>query len=290
MKKVFTGALLATMLCTAVSMGADEPTVVATGHATLKQRPEILRLMVLVTSQGDDPQGAMKALSQRRDQLKKEMVSLGADESSISFSEPTSAEQLTPQQRQMQMVLAAQGHKPTTQASGVNISCELTAEWPIHAASADDAFIAAGDLQQKIKPILAEGASKKAKTPEEQEIAEEMAGADQSQNAAKPDEPKFIFVHKLTDADQADMVKRAFVDATAEAQRLATAAGKTLGAVRQISTGAAAADATQNVYMDYIEEMTGSGNNVPPKPGEASGDSPGGVTANVSVSVTFALK
>jgi uncharacterized protein YggE len=286
MKKVFLSVLILAIMSAMAS--ADDSTVVVVGHATLKQRPEILRLKVTLSVQGDDSQGAITALSQRRDSLKKEMIALGAKEDSISFSEPTGAAQLTPQQRQMQMILEAQGKKPTTQGSGVNVSCDLSAEWPIQASSADEAFVISGDLEQKIKAAVAAGAAKKPKTPEEQEISEEMAGADQSQAGAKSDEPAFVFVHKLTDAEQADLDKRAVADAMAQAQQLATAAGKTVGAVKQISMSGASSDAAQNPYMDYIESMTGA-NNGPAKPDEASGNVPGSVTANAAIQVTFEL-
>jgi hypothetical protein len=187
------------------------------------------------------------------------------------------------------MMMARNRQTPTTGPSGSTISSTLTAEWTLPDASPDDSLVAANELEAKIKTAIAKPGSAAAKTPEEQEIAEEMAAQQNNVEQTKPDEPKFIFVHKLTDEERAKLLTQAFADAQAQAKRLATAAGMQVGAVSHLSTSPADTGDTENPYQALIDAQLGASS---PKPAddEALGDQPNNVSYSVTLVATFKLQ
>jgi uncharacterized protein YggE len=268
--------------------------VTANGHATLKHAPELMRARVVLRGDGKDAHEAMDNLNHRRSQVKEKLLALGAVARSLDLGQPGSAgDQLTPQQRQMQMVMAMQRNQhPTTQPQGVSVVCTVQAEWPLSEQPPDDAYITATDLQAKITAGIREGAAKHGQTPEEQEIAEEMAAAasnDGSDNTAgKPNEPSYVFVHKLTDEELAKLSADAVSSARADAHRLATAAGVVLGNVIRISTSPSTT-IDDNPYAAYLQAY--AGNDKPARDDmEATSTGPGQVTYSVQVTAVFAAK
>ena len=134
------GAML--VFATAAAGAEEQGTVTVSGHATTSEKAEIMRLTMMVTADGTDIRDAAAKLKQQRDDLKSKLAAAGATESTIKFSDPVEGNQgnLTPQQRMMQQVYAAQNRRaPSTQPTGVAISSTFTAEWPLTDASADDA-------------------------------------------------------------------------------------------------------------------------------------------------------
>jgi len=269
-----------------------EATVLASGHATAPQKAEILRMTLLLSAQGTDVHDALAKLKTQRDDAKSKLAATGADEASIKFSDPVegNGQTLTLQQRMMQQVMAARGQQPaSTQPSGVTISSTLTVEWPLPAAAGDDALAAALDLEGKIKAAIPKGGAESAKTPEEQEIAEEMAAQQGAAEGPKADEPQFVFVHKLTDDDRTKLLADAFADAQAQGRQLAAAAGKELGDVTNISMSAGDSTNPQTAYIEAIageSDTSSSASN----DSEVSAAQVNNVSFSVMLSVTFKLK
>lgn len=281
-----------------VCRAADQPaSVSATGHATLKKRPDILRAAIVLQSHGKDVAEAISKLHQLRDQTKTKLTTAGAAEASIQFSDPENGAggAMTPQQRQMQMMQDMQrGNRKPAAPQGVTLSCTVTAEWPFTAASPDEALVLAAALQEKIKGALpAATGEKKALTPEEQELAEEAAAQNNGGDPGpKPGEPSFVYVYKLTDADKAKLRADAFASAKNQAGNLAAAAGKSLGPVHEISSGAIPAQ-SDNPYANYMAMMNGGGD-ASGQPNEdtseATGATPTSVSYALNVSASFALQ
>jgi hypothetical protein len=271
-----------------------------------------MRAKLLLTAEGKDVREAVAALAKRRDDVRQKLIAAGATESSVSFSDtaPGNGATSAQQQRMAQYLMAVQRNRgtislssaaATTQPQSVTVSCLVTAEWPLAEASGDDFLATASDLQAKVKDA-AKG-QKKQLTPEEQEVADEAAGMaaasgeDPSQTAPKPDEPTFIFVHKVTNAEQAKLAADALARARAEATRLSNAAGAALGAIRTISSTAVSAadqDESSSPYMVYARMINATGAGAATasddaKP-EAVATQPGPVSYGVQVSVTFDLK
>ncbi len=268
------------------------------GTAHLQVHPDILRMKLLITADGKDMRSAVAALKQQKDQLKQKLLAAGAVESSLKLGDAAMGNDAatTPQQRQIQALIRMQqqrGGKAPASQPAVSLSATVLAEWQLPAGSNDDTLIAADELEAKIKAAMPSNtdAPKKAMTPEEQELAEETAGVEAaSGNPSKPNEPTFVFVHKLTDDERAKLTADSLADATADAKRLATAAGKALGAIQELSsTNGEGADDSSNPYTAYIRAMSGGPAQDESSSSEATGSDPSSVTVAVHVSVRFGL-
>jgi uncharacterized protein YggE len=297
MKWITLGFFLAAAILLAPRQArADDPaaTIVVSGRATVMLRPQILRMTMLITADGDDIRGAAAKLQEQEADMKSKLVSAGADEASIKFSDPVEGVDmatLTPQQRLAQQMQISSQHQaglamPTTSPSAATVSAMLTAEWPLTGDTPQEGLIAANDLESKIKSALPTTAPVDSKTPEEQEIAEEMA-AQQGENG-KPTDPNFLFVHKMSDSERGQVYARAFADAQAQAKILASAAGKQLGAVLHIST-ANSSDGAANPYVESMMEATGGAADAA-DPAEATGAQRNAVTYSASLTATFKLE
>lgn len=286
--------LMTTLLIGATARGQDRaPSVTVIGNATAPEAPETLRLTLLISAQGSDIRDAIAKLKQEREDVKGKLLSAGAKESSPKFTDPAEGTQgnLTPQQQMMQRLASMQrvgGKAPASQPSGATVSTQLTAEWSLPTASPDDALIAANELEAKIKGAIPKAGEGIAKTPEEEEIAQETA-AQNGTDASKPDEPKFAFVHKLTEDDRAKVLGEAFSNAQAQAKRLAIAAGKQIGPVIRISISKAEVENPQNAYIQAMVDAQ-SGETTTSSDDEAVGDAIGSVNYAVSMEVAFAMQ
>jgi hypothetical protein len=275
------------------------------GIATLKAAPELLRVKLLLTGEGKDAREAVAALQKRRDEVKAKLTELGAVDGSIDPGEAIVGAQgnLTPQQLQMQIIMmrnaqgraggATEAKKPTT----VTVSATMQVDLPLTTAASDALLVSAEELQAKVRAAVPKKAAPAAKTPEEAELAEEMESnmnVEYPGAAAMPkaDEPSFQFVHRVTEAERAKLAADALAVANADAARLASAAGRKLGAIRQLSASGAAGTADEsNPYAAYIQAMSGA--SAPAAAGnvvEATGNQATSVTYAVRVSVAFDLE
>ena len=294
--------LLVTGLLTAASPAADGPAVVvAVGRATLKTRPDLLRVRIMLTADGSGAREAVQVLAKRRDEVKQKLLAAGAKAESIEMEEPTvGTGTLSPQQRQMHMCVAMQRNRggmappASTQPQRVTVSCKLQAEWPLSAGAGDGLLVVAEELQNKIKE--AAKAPKRQLTPEEQEIAEETAAAanagDTGGDAAlKPDEPSFTFVHRVSEEERAKLAADAVTRAKTDAARLAAAAGRSVGPIRRMSSGLVAGEEQTSAMAEvYYRMATGTAAATDDRAAEASGAQAGQVSYVLSVSVTFELR
>jgi uncharacterized protein YggE len=287
--------LMTILLLGAMARAQDTaPSVTVSGTAAAPVAPELLRLTLLISAQGSDIRDAIAKLKQERDDVKGKLLSAGAIETSLKFTDPAEGAQgnLTPQQQAMQRLLAMQrngGKAPASQPSGSTVSTQLTAEWSLPTASPDDALIAANELEAKIKGAIPKPGEAVAKTPEEEEIAQETA-AQTGADASKPDEPKFVFVHKLTEDERAKLLSEALANAQSQANRLAAAAGKQVGHVIRISSGKAEVENPQNAYIQALMDAQTGQSATTSSDDEATGDARGSVNYTVSATVTFLLR
>ena len=191
------------------------------------------------------------------------------------------------------------GKKPTTaQAKVVKLAATLKAEWPLN-GSGDELMTNSWSLVEKIKSAdIAGRKDAPALSPEQQEEQEEQQGmaeqmaaqmGDASQN--NPGEPQFVYVARLSEAEQARVAAEAFAKAKTEAARLAKAAGADLGALRQLSSQVAPAknEENENPYYAYLASAMG-GVRANPSNSEAVGPQPSEVSVRVVVTAAFAVK
>ena len=133
----------------------------------------------------------------------------------------------------------------------------LTAQWPLAGNTTEKLLLAADAVREKIKAAdLAGGKETPKLSPEEQELAEEMAaqaspnpGGDEEQ--VKPGEPRFLFVTRLSPQDRQAALADAFAKAKLQAAELAKAAGAGLGPLTGISGEAGGSTGGFNPYQRY---------------------------------------
>ena len=162
-------------------------------------------------------------------------------------------------------------------------------------------------MREKVKAAELGGGKEAPKlSPEEQEVAEEMAaqtarnmGSDEEQ--AKPGEPHFLFVARLSPQDRQTALAEAFAKAKAQAAELAKAAGAGLGPMTGLSGEAerrherlqspmqdttATADRGEYEFLQQIAQAAGGEE----QQGEALAPRPDGIGFDFVVNATFAIE
>ena len=277
-----------------------ESSVSGTGLVTLQRQPDLLRMQMEIAADGKTLQEALDKLKAKREAAKAKLQAMGVADAALEVGQPTIGSIGNDRRSQMERMVRMRmnnGNRPapTSQPGpSVSVSLSLKAEWPLTGKSGDQLLLAAYDLQEKVKAadLAQSGKTGKPRTPEEEEMAEEMngmGGPDQSQQ--QPGEPLFMYVSKLADADRAKAVADAFQKAKVEAGQLAKAAGMSLGALRNLNSQAAPDMSQFNDYGDpysryfYNQQFSSQRSSQ-----EAIAPKPGPVTVNVTVMATFTLK
>ncbi len=292
---------------------SDEPgaggTVAGNGTAVIERQPEVLRLQVDVYAKGKDLKDTLAKLKKQRLAVQKQLDELGAESKSVRFEQTRFSTLETDEQKQMRMMVMQRMRQPGKRAAKkreikppVVLAVPLSAEWPLPAGKgdADELMVVSHELEEQIKAAdLAGLKAAQELTPEEQELAEETENAEENQTfygggrqEAKPGEPVFLFVCRISDDERDKALAEAFADAKAEAARLAKAAGAELGNLSHISVNMEnGADAdeydpyqTSYRYMQRMQSRHSTSEH------EAVGTRAGPLKYQVVVTATFALK
>jgi len=176
---------------------------------------------------------------------------------------------------------------------------------PLESQSAEELLLEAQALREKIKAADLAGTKQAEElSPEEQELAEEMAEM-MMQHGEEPvpvGEPLFMYVARITEADRDRAMADAFAKAKAHAERLAGAAGVKLGPLVALS-GAGGGSSTMtdpDMYgmfgghdyrrQQYFRQLVQSGGAADDESNnEAVGIEPGGLKFTFMVNAMFAL-
>jgi uncharacterized protein YggE len=220
--------------------------VSGSGAVVLKRKPEILRMFVEISAKGKNLKEALDKLKDRRDAVEKRLAEIGADKDSIKIDSPKIPPVDPNRQRQLQqmvqMRMRERGKRVTKKpdsAKPVTVAVSVTADFPLSADDADGILLAAGGLEERIrKADLAGSKEKDEQSPEDEEIAEEAGEMELfgDPNAAKPGEPNFVFVAKISAEARAKALASAFEKAKIQAAQVAAAAGAKLGDLRRVSS------------------------------------------------------
>ena len=192
---------------------------------------------------------------------------------------------------------------PTT----VNISCTLTAQWPLTEDSHDKLLLLSQRLQDKIKAADLSGSKEVEKASAEEEEFEEEASQMSNQfgeEQQQPGQPQFLFVAMLPKAERQKAMAEAFVKAKAQATELANAAGVELGPLVGLSGGCSGQSSFnenpylsrynsgfQSIVAQMVAEQTGesSGDKSEDKPDETIGADPSALKFNCTVGAMFQM-
>jgi uncharacterized protein YggE len=268
--------------------------VSSTGTAKIAKSPQLLRVQVELSAEGPTAADALAKLNARKDDARKKLVGVGANEKSIVFTDLRVGGD---RRQQMEAALRSRiprpARTPTSQpAASVSLSCTLKAEWALAGKNADELLIEGVALQEKIRsadPAGAQGTGAAADV--DQELREEMEMMGQGGNVPSP--LTFIFVAKISPEERTKALGEAFASAKTSAAELAKAAGAEIGPVRQLQSRASfeaqfSGDLDEMrygpAYRQYMRNMPEA------EPDEAIGPQPTSVTTQIMVMASFALK
>jgi hypothetical protein len=283
--------LTITALAAAGAAAQSEPTVKATGTATITRPADHVRLEVQVQSRGKDLKEAFSKLAEFEANVMKRIAAV--QEGTVEFDPPQMNSEDDPQQAYARM-MANMGnpgaHKKPATNPGVTVNATLHASWQIKETKADEVAKAAYDLVEKLKsaaPWKAPAAGgNDLKGQQDEEQAEENAAAMANNPFAaampKPGQPSFSYTATLTPEETSRGTADAFKAAKTRADDLAKAAGKTLGDILRLDQQTlGGAGAGGNPMADYIAALQGQGapKQTPVSSDLVTGDKPGIVTA-----------
>jgi uncharacterized protein YggE len=248
-----------------VGAQSAESSVSGMGVATIERPAERMRMQIELTATAPTLKEALKALKDRRDAAEAQLEALGAEKASVKFSDVAMSEDSgSDRRKEMERMLRNRlsSRKGKDGKAGValptshTVAVQLMADWPLKSASPEETLLAVYDIQGQVrKADLAGQSEKKALTPEEQELEEEMSEMRNfGDEEERPGEPNFIFVAQLSDAEREKALADAFAKAKAQAARTAKAAGAELGALVRVADPSAGIDPSDMMSGYYGED------------------------------------
>jgi uncharacterized protein YggE len=292
---------------------ADAPAgaVSGSGQEVIKRAPELLRMQIELSAKGKTLTEALKKLEARRESALGHLAKIGADRDSVKIGDVRMDASTSDRQRQMEMMVrqrmrqSGQKNKKTAEQP-LTVSCSLASEWKLAGKTPEERLIEIHAIQEKAHAADLAGLKSEAKSPEEEELAEEL-GEDMAstvyfpnggEDEAKPGEPIFLCVSKISAEDRSQALAAAFAKAREQAEELSKAAGAELGALQSLSEGGNFGNAAMAGYSDYYANarnqivwraLAAQGAGAEPNSNEAIGAQPGDVSLSVSVTATFQL-
>lgn len=279
------------------------------GTAQIEHDPEFMRLQIAILARSATLKDALTDLKDRIEAARLQVTAMGADKDSIKIGEPELSTTKSDRQRQMEQMIRQQmrasGRKRNASktVSPINVSATLTAQWPLNGNNAEELLIEIHELQEKIKAADLAGSEEASKlSAAEQEILEELqdSGYDPYGNdsESKPGTPIFTFVSTISKEEYDQATAAAFKKAKDQAERLAQAAGATLGPLKSISSNPASDDnsgygmygAYDAYYYRMMQMNIASRQASDEATPEAIGMKPGKVKYGIQVNAAFALK
>ncbi len=225
---------------------------------------EKIRLQMLVRAESREGENAMKLLRKQQERVKKDLVVLGAVETSIEFSEatmsvgtpgvddPDTARKMIRQQaaqmaqmRNLNPQLRGQLPNPTNEDSINDLpqifsaTAALLAEWKLENGLDEAAIL----LPMKLKTAIDEKDFKGRKLkevldPDEQLLVQPLMGSAIYSGSNRLPEFQLVYVGKISITQEEEALAEAFKKAQSHAAMLAKVAGRKLGALRSISSNA----------------------------------------------------
>ncbi len=250
------GWQLATPPASAQVEGNESSSVIGgTGSVSVVCIPKYYRMSIELEGKAKTLEIALAQLKTRREKAAKQLEAMGADAKSISVSSPMQTADASEQRKTLEASLmekfkrAGRDPKSITLPTNSVVAASLTASWPLKPGTAEELLIQMQQIKTKVEAAKLAGSEEKQQlSPEEQELAEEMASNGRSGSSfsneserAGPGQPNFVVVSTIQPVDREKALAQAFFKAKADASGLAKAAGATLGELKalQAYTGAA---------------------------------------------------
>ncbi len=228
------------------------PAISASGTATVKRLPEMLRVIITLHGRGKTVDEAVTNLQTERQSALEKIRKIGFNEEKIRFEHFSLDQTQENQRRQMEAMIAQRmrqtGQKKPEIPESITMKCMLFAERPLVGKNVEDIFKEVDVLKQQIAAANFT-AKKENMTPEEEELVEEMGGMSiYTGESEVSDEPRFIFVSKITEEEADGAYAEAFEQARKQAGFLAKAAGLERGSVMHLSANLSKNQGASSVY------------------------------------------
>jgi len=177
----------------------------------------------------------------------------------------------------------------------VKLTLSISADWKLEPAEPGELMLTCDALKQKISKTDFVGESENKLSPEQEELAEEMAemmsqygGGEESAPAGTP---SFFYVRVISAELQDELLGKAFDDAKKEAMRLAKATKSELGSLKHLSTSdGESSNPYENYYRSQREGFVPTAKTLEGGAIEAVSTSPDKTKYSASVSATFEIK
>ncbi|NQU26643.1 MAG: SIMPL domain-containing protein [Candidatus Nealsonbacteria bacterium] len=304
----------ATALAQAGAATLPAGTVEGVGNVTLKQPATIVRMHLQLTGKGKTLEESFEKLKIRRGEATAKLEKLAVDTDSIEWGTPGLSAIESAYQQQFEALVRQRLSSGQSVPKGLKIprtvttTVSLNAEWPIAAEGHEKLLVAMQALQKQIRDADLAGLKQPEKlSPEEQELAEEMAAMMEDSGEGQPPvgEPSFVYVARITDQQVDDAMAEAFKKARLAATRLARAAGMTLGPLASLSGSGGGAENTDDdeyygggfyggsnyARMNYIRQMMAMRSSSDPddQQNESIAIDPAALTFQFYVKATFRI-
>jgi len=271
------------------------------GYAESSKQADVMRMSVTIEAQGSDLSSAMESLLEKKKKTTIKIEKLEPVEGSIKFDDVETGGGGDTSQM-MQQMKRRFGNDPRMAKMmkvkpPVKLNLTLTADWKLETAESSELMLACDTLKQKISETDFAGQSEDKLSPEQSELAEEMAemmneygGGDSSTPAGTP---TFYYVRVVSAELQAELLGKAFDDAKEKATRLATATKSKLGKLKQLSSDESGSGSSgrYDEYYGYRQAPAmPAGEKHEDGSLESVSQSPDKASYSVSVSATFGIE
>ena len=271
------------------------------GSAESIEQAEVMRMSVTIEAQGSDLSAAMESLMKKKKKATIQVEKLEPVEGTIKFGDIGTGGGQGDSTQMIQQMKRRYGDDPRMAQMmnvkpPVKLTLSITADWKIETAEPDQLMLACDALKQKISKTEFVGQDEDKLTPEQEELAEELAqmmneygGGGDSTPAGTP---SFYYVRVIPAQLQEELLGKAFEDAKKQAQRLAKATGSELGDLQRLSSSSvdAASDPYEAYYRSQRQSFVPTAEELEGGAVEAVSNAPDKVDFSVSISAAFGIK
>ena len=219
--------LLATLAPAQFVQAPPRDGVSGTGTVVIERDAELMHVDVTLLAHAGTPKEALVALRIRGDQARQQLLGLGADPASITIAPAqlaAAAEEAPPAEE-------ADAEKPKA-GRAVRAQARLRAEWKLARKPHDEQLEFVHKLQKDVAALDLGGRKERQKLVEDEGAQPDEHHVEFSGLPGTPVDPgvaTFFFSAEVPAAEHDKARTEAFRKATARAERLARAAGRTLG-------------------------------------------------------------
>jgi len=283
-------------------------TVIGHGQVTLRPLPTALQLNLWLSAKGENAEKAVARLKQRQRAASDQLEKLGANKKSIRHQSLSIAQGDSEERRRLQQMIrqrmrgARQAGKTSKGPKTVKVTSLLSAEFPLTAKDADEAFLAAHRLKDQVKAakLAVSAEDEKLSAEGEEEAGDEDDSDPFGRRGRDPNVPTISYLARISREAQAKAMAEAFEKAKEDAATSACAARVEPGALMRVENHVAPTRDTSGPDSEYrqsrrygpaVEEDNEEGEGEEPQ--EAQGESvapePGQVAFQVTATAIFRI-